>query len=433
MIKTIFLNSREDFGKRTLLEFSNPAGSEIGKIHWSFSQKTLKYMKHSTRNNGVLVSNWPGKYVIGLTGNIATGKSVVRRMLEHLGAYTIDADALSHRVIAKGAPGYQPVVNKFGTWLINKDGQIDRSRLGHLVFADAQALVQLEEIIHPYVVQAIDMLVKRASQRVVVVEAIKLLESELRNQCDTIWVTDAPPHVQIERLIRKRAMNQENALQRVHSQFAQKEKLAAADVVITNNGSYEDLWKQVSEAWKRASPSEETGPETQVLSKSEAGSFSLQRGKPRDSQKIADLITRLSKGKRTMSEDKVMEAFGDKAFLLLQLDNELVGIAGWQVENLVARITDLFLDRKVAADKALPLIINEVERASSDLQCEASLIFPPMDLVGFDSIWKQLGYERRSPEGLGVQAWEDAALESMPRGAALFFKQLRADRILRPI
>ena len=75
----------------------------------------------------------------------------------------------------------------------------------------------------------------------------------------------------------------------------------------------------------------------------------------------------------------------------------------------------------------------EVERASSDLQCEASLVFPPMELVGFDSVWKQVGYERRSPETLGVQAWTDAAIESMPKGSALFFKQLRTDRVLRPI
>ena len=134
-----------------------------------------------------------------------------------------------------------------------------------------------------------------------------------------------------------------------------------------------------------------------------------------------------------MDTEKVMEAFGDKAFLLLQKNSELVGIAGWQVENLVARTTDLFLDPQVAADIALPLIISEMERASSDLQCEASLIFPPIDLVGFDAVWKQLGYERRSPETLGVQAWTDAANESMPKGSALFFKQLRTDRVLRPI
>lgn len=379
------------------------------------------------------MSNWPGKYVIGLTGNIATGKSVVRRMLEHLGAYTIDADALSHRVISKGAPGYQPVLETFGSWLLDKDGQIDRSKLARVVFADPEALAQLEGIIHPYVGQAIDILAKRSKQKVIVIEAIKLLESGLRGQCDTIWVADAPQQVQVERLMRKRGMREEEALQRVQAQHAQKEKLAAANVVITNNGSYDDLWKQVSDAWKKIAPAGEAGPITQVLPKVASGSLSLQRGKPRDAQMIADLITRLSKGKRTMSHEQAMEAFGEKAFLLLQLGNDPVGIIGWQVENLVARITDLFLDPRVAPDQALPLMIREVERASSDLQCEAALIFPPIDLVGFDRLWKHLGYERRSPEGLGVQAWEDAALESMPQGSALFFKQLRTDRVLRPI
>jgi dephospho-CoA kinase len=150
------------------------------------------------------LSSVPRKYIIGLTGNIATGKSVVRRMLEHLGAYTIDADALSHRAIAKGAPGYQPAVEKFGKWILGKDGEVDRNKLGGIVFRDSAALAELESIIHPLVRQAINVLVKRASQPVVVIEAIKLLESELRKTCDTIWVTDAPEDIQIERLIRKR-------------------------------------------------------------------------------------------------------------------------------------------------------------------------------------------------------------------------------------
>jgi hypothetical protein len=76
------------------------------------------------------MSAWPGKYVIGLTGNIATGKSVVRKMLEHLGAYGIDADALGHRAIAKDAPGYQAVLNTFGKWILAPDEQIDRAKLG---------------------------------------------------------------------------------------------------------------------------------------------------------------------------------------------------------------------------------------------------------------------------------------------------------------
>jgi dephospho-CoA kinase len=377
------------------------------------------------------VSKRQGKTIIGLTGNIATGKSVVRRMLEHLGAYTIDADALAHRVIAKDAPGYKRVLDKFGTWLLDKDGQINRGKLGKLVFADAEALTHLEAIIHPYVMQAVDLLIRRASQPVVVIEAIKLLESDLRAECDSIWVTDAPQEVQIERLIRKRSLSREDARQRVHAQTPQAEKLAAANIVVKNNGSYDDLWKQVVEGWKAVTSAKGTAP--LVAAESKPGEFLLERARPRDSQKIADLITRLSRGKRAMSSDDVMEAFGDKAFILLHMGSEPVGIAGWQVENLVARTDDLFLDPRIATDKALPLLLHEVERASSDLQCEASLVFPPMDLIGFDTVWKSLGYTRRAPEALGSQVWTEAANESMPRGGALFFKQLRADRVLRPI
>src|SRR5512138_1366107 len=134
----------------------------------------------NSRSFEVTLSNWPGKFVIGLTGNIGTGKTVVRRMLEHLGAYTIDADALSHRAIAKGAPGYKPVVEHFGKWIVGPDGEIDRAKLGGLVFRDPVAMRELEQIVHPLVRQAVDVLVRRASQPVVVIEAIKLLEGELR-------------------------------------------------------------------------------------------------------------------------------------------------------------------------------------------------------------------------------------------------------------
>ena len=102
------------------------------------------------------MSAWPGKYVIGLTGNIATGKSVVRKMLEHLGAYGIDADALGHRAIAIDAPGYQAVLTTFGRWVLASDGQVDRAKLARVVFADPDALARLESIVHPLVGQAID-------------------------------------------------------------------------------------------------------------------------------------------------------------------------------------------------------------------------------------------------------------------------------------
>jgi dephospho-CoA kinase len=376
------------------------------------------------------VSKWPGKYIIGLTGNIATGKSVVRRMLEHLGAYTIDADSLAHRAIAKDAPGYKPVIETFGKWIVGADGQINRSKLGGLVFREADALSKLENIIHPFVEQAIDILVRRASQKVVVIEAIKLIESPLRNACDSIWVTYAPEEVQIERLMRKRRFSRDEAVSRIHSQGAQSEKIERANVVVRNTGSYDELWKQVTSAWKQVLPTSDTMP---LVKKTESGSFAIQRGRPRDSELIASIITRLSNGKQKMSKLEVMEAFGDRAFLLLELNAQIIGLAGWQVENLVARTTDLYIEPAHLSDKALKSLISEVERASQDLQCEASLLFLLPEMAKYETAWQSLGYQKRTPETLGVQAWQDAANESRPSGTVLMFKQLRSDRVLRPI
>jgi dephospho-CoA kinase len=379
------------------------------------------------------LSHWPGKYVIGLTGNIGTGKTVVRRMLEHLGAYTIDADALSHRAIAKGAPGYKPVVEHFGKWILATDGEINRSKLGSVVFRDPAALGELEQIVHPLVRGAVDVLVRRASQPVVVIEAIKLLEGELRKACDSVWVTYAPQVVQIERLTRKRKIDRDEALQRINAQAPQTGKIEAADVVIRNIGSYDELWKQVSQAWKKHVPSP-TGPlQPPLATEAKAGEFTVSRGKPKDSEAIAALINHLSQGERKLTADNIMAQFGDKAYMLLLSGKKLVGIAGWQVENLVVRTTDVYLEPEIDIAKALEKLIHEIEQVSSDLQCEASLAFPATNLAGHAAVWKKLGYEGRSPEALGVQAWTDAAKESMPRDTVLFFKQLRRDRVLRPI
>lgn len=381
------------------------------------------------------LSNLPGKFVIGLTGNIATGKSVVRRMLEHLGAYTIDADALTHRAYAKGAPGYQPVLDKFGKWLLNREEEIDRQKLGKLVFSDPEAMKQLEEIVHPLVRQATEMLIKRASQPVVVIEAIKLLEGELRKVCDSIWVTNAPEVIQVERLMRKRGFTREQAQERIRLQSPQSAKVDMANMVITNTGSYDDLWKQVNEAWKEIVPGAKDAQAETVTIKKPAGTgeLSAQRGKPKHASSIAELVTRLSKGKRKMNVDEVMESFGDKAYMLLQMDGQVVGVAGWQVENLVTRTTDIFLEDGLDVSKALDTLIKGVESASGELQSEASLIFPLDNLAAQDVIWQKLGYEKRTPDSLGVQAWQEAAEEAAPAGSLLFFKQLRQDRVLRPI
>ena len=369
--------------------------------------------------------------MIGLTGNIATGKSVVRKMLEHLGAYGIDADALAHRAIARGAPGYQAVVSTFGQWILDANGEVDRTRLGRLVFSDTEALQKLEEIVHPLVEQAIDLLIKRASQAVVVVEAIKLLEGNLARNFDAIWVTDSTEALQKNRLLRKRQMSEQEALMRIHSQPAQQLKNAAANLVIRNTGSMEETWKQVVAGWKELVGSQPE--ETPIPGKSVAEGLSLKRGGPHDSEEIAGFVSKFNPESPPLSANDIMGAFGEKAFMLLYLEKTLVGLAGWQVENLVTRVTDIYIDEGIATEKALKLLVEEVERASHDLQSEACLVFMHNLPKEKESTWKELGYMQRTPQSLGVRAWQDAALESQPPGTEMLFKQLRQDRVLRPI
>jgi len=377
------------------------------------------------------MSAWPGKYVVGLTGNIATGKSVVRKMLEHLGAYGIDADALAHRAIAQDAPGYQPVIDTFGSWILTSGGQIDRTKLGKIVFSDVEALEKLEAIIHPLVRQAIDLLIRRASQKIIVIEAIKLLEGELRQACDNIWVTTAPMEIQLRRLRLKRGLSAEAARQRIAVQPPQAEKIEAANFVIKNSGSFEDTWKQVLAAWQEIVSVEVLEPPQP--SPAAKGKLVVERAGPRQINEIAEFITEISNGRRAMSAADVMEAFGEKAFLLLKIDERLVGIAGWQVENLVARVSDVYLEPGLPLGEAVRVLMKAIESASRELQSEVLLLFLPPHLGRHNAVWDALGYSPRTPQELRVNAWEEAALESMPVGTVMFYKQLRKDRVLKPV
>lgn len=390
------------------------------------------------------------KYLIGLTGNIATGKSVVRRMLEHLGAYGIDADALSHRVISKGAPGYQAVVDEFGKFVVGADGEIDRTKLGKLVFADPAALAKLENIVHPLVRQAVEHLVKNSTHSVVVIEAIKLIESPLREKVNSIWVVQATEAAQLRRLAQKRGMTEVDARQRMANQSSAKEKASIADILIANDGSVEETWQQVYTAWKKLFPEAETQPMMKAVKPAPVpavaapsgshGDLSLvgknltvMRAGPRQADDIAQLITRLSGGRKAMSRADVMEQFGEKAYMILRADERTVALAGWQVENLVTRTDELWIEPGVPLKAVLEPILSEMEVASKDLQAEAVLIFASPEQGKDAVLWGELGYEQRKPETLGVNAWQEAARDSMPSGTVLYFKQLRVDRVLRPI
>lgn len=385
------------------------------------------------------MSAWPGKYVIGLTGNIATGKSVVRKMLEHLGAFGIDADGISHQAMAKGGPAYDKVVQTFGQFVLGDDGQIDRQALGNIVFSNPKALATLETIIHPIVRQAANILINRASQKVIVIEAIKLLEGDIAGMCDSIWVVNVPEETQIARLTQKRRMPPEQARARIAAQAPQADKIKRAAVVIQNAGSFEETWSQAQAAWNKllgAAPVErEAAPPT--LARPKPGTtpaVSVRRGKPADAAAIAAFITQASKHVRTLSRADIMEMFGQKAFVLAQVNGGLGALAGWQVENLVTRVDDFYFIGSVSPDMVIKPMLESIESASRDLQSEASFIFvPPALHTGAGAAFAAAGYETISAESISITAWREAVKESQPAGTVVLFKKLREDRVLRPV
>ena len=205
-------------------------------------------------------------FLIGLTGNIATGKSLVAQMLAELGARVIDADQVAHDVMLPGGPAYGAVVEAFGTDILSEadaGGTIDRAKLGAIVFRDPAALRRLEQIVHPATIAAVNRLIAAAAEQVVVVEAIKLIEAGMHRRYEALWVVTAPREVQIARLMAIRGLSQAEAALRVDAQPPQAEKAALADLVIVNDGSVADLRLKVEAAWaevrRRVWPGQEQG------------------------------------------------------------------------------------------------------------------------------------------------------------------------------
>ena len=200
-------------------------------------------------------------YLIGLTGNIATGKSLVGRMLGELGAHVIDADALVRDLQRQGTLVYAAIVAEFGPNILRADGEIDRDKLGAQVFSDPEALDRLEAIVHPAVGLEIERRLSDLGRThltpdlrtVAVVEAIKLIEAGLHKRCNALWVVTSRPEVQLERLMRTRGLSEADARLRIEAQASQSEKAALADVLIENNGTLEGLREQVRRHWDQLS------------------------------------------------------------------------------------------------------------------------------------------------------------------------------------
>jgi len=189
-------------------------------------------------------------YLIGLTGNIGTGKSLVCKMLEHLGALTVDADKLAHSAYLPDSQGYKIIIEEFGSGIINEHGQIDRRKLASMVFEDPQALHKLELLLHPLVIKEVNRIKQNSSLPIMVVEAIKLFESGLSRDCDSIWLVDAPLTTIKERLSRSRQLQPQQIEARLKSQLHFEEVKDRATIHIDNAHSVENTWQAIKSAWQ---------------------------------------------------------------------------------------------------------------------------------------------------------------------------------------
>jgi dephospho-CoA kinase len=191
---------------------------------------------------------------VGLTGGIGSGKSEVARLLASYGAVVVDSDLLAREVVAPGTPGLAAVVAEFGPDYLTPDGALDRERLAALVFADPGARARLNAIVHPLVGEAAAALTAAAAPDAVVVHDIPLLvEAGMSAAFDRVVVVDTPPATQLERLVGARGMSRTDAEARIAAQASRKERLAAADDVIRNDGTLADLAERVRTLWESLS------------------------------------------------------------------------------------------------------------------------------------------------------------------------------------
>ncbi len=190
------------------------------------------------------------RLVIGLTGNIATGKSTILNYLSKKGAAIIDADKLAHRVMEPGGAAYEAVVRSFGREILNEDGAINRKRLGEIVFSDTSALGRLEKLVHPKVFELGNQEIEDSKSSLVILEAIKLLEAGLMvTLCDEVWVVISSFAGQLRRLMENRGMDEAKAQHIIGIQPPQAAKVNQADRVIENNGTLDELYVQLDAIW----------------------------------------------------------------------------------------------------------------------------------------------------------------------------------------
>jgi dephospho-CoA kinase len=190
--------------------------------------------------------------LVGLTGNIGSGKSTVAQLFSELSATIIDADVLARRVVEPGMPAHDAIVNRWGVEVVAPDGTLNRTALRRIVFVDPEQLEELNQIVHPEVEQLRQRLVTRARERgdrLVICDIPLLFERHLVDSFDRIILVDAPRPLRLDRLLRDRGLQEAEAMSMIAAQMPAELKRARADIVIDNDGTIGDLERKVMDAW----------------------------------------------------------------------------------------------------------------------------------------------------------------------------------------
>ncbi len=191
--------------------------------------------------------------IIGVTGNIGSGKSTVCRILANLGAATIDADKLAHEAYRPNSQTWQEIVTAFGKHILNPDAEIDREKLGQLVFSDPASLARLNQIVHPEAYRMVQKRIedyRRRGATAIALEAILLIEAGWVNLVDTVWLVVASEDVVIQRLTEHKGASRPWILSRLRSQVPPEEKMKCADELIYNDGDLNQLETRITELWQ---------------------------------------------------------------------------------------------------------------------------------------------------------------------------------------
>ena len=192
-------------------------------------------------------------FVIGLIGGIGSGKSSVSAILQSLGIEIIDADKVGHEAYTPNSEGWKKVISVFGQDIVGPENEIDRKKLGGIVFSDPSEMEKLNKLMHPIIHNLVEEKIKLLSNqgvKVVVLEAAILIEANWQDLTDEIWLAKSNQEVVIERVQLRNNFTREEIIKRIQSQMSNDEREKHSDIVIDNNGTIEQLEKKVKTLWQ---------------------------------------------------------------------------------------------------------------------------------------------------------------------------------------